>query len=161
MIAQMLRYLLAQSVRLSSVGVITPYKGQRIFLQSYLRKTLELSLLQMTSLEVNSIDSFQGREKDFIILSSVRSSKTGGIGFLNNERRLNVAITRAKFGMVVLGNATVLKQNHFWNNLLFHFAAKKLIFEGNSVDSLVHSALAFEKQFSVERGQGAFAKNRY
>lgn len=161
MIGDMLRFLLLQNVRLGSVGIITPYKGQRIFLQNFLRKALDLSLPQMASLEVNSIDSFQGREKDFVILSSVRSSKTGGIGFLNNERRLNVALTRAKFGMVVLGNATVLKQNAFWNNLLFHFSAQKLIFEGNSVDSLVRSSLTFEKKFNVERAQDKFGAKRH
>jgi regulator of nonsense transcripts 1 len=161
MILQMLKHLLDQNIKLSSIGIITPYKGQRIFLQNFLCKSLDLKLTDMTSLEINSIDSFQGREKDFIILSTVRSSKTGGIGFLNNERRLNVAITRAKFGMVILGNANVLKQNHFWNNLLYHFSIKKLLFEGNSVDSLVKSTLTFEKKFSVEGGRGNFNQKGY
>ena len=161
MILAMLNHLLLQNVKLTSIGVITPYKGQRIYLQNFLCKSLNLELSQLTSLEINSIDSFQGREKDFIILSTVRSSKTGGIGFLNNERRLNVALTRAKFGMVVLGNAKVLKQNHFWNNLLFHFSDKALLFEGNSVDSLVRSTMTFEKKFSVDRAQGDFNQKRY
>lgn len=82
-------------------------------------------------IEVASVDSFQGREKDYILLSCVRSNDHNGIGFLNDPRRLNVALTRARYGIVICGNAQLLAKHLLWNNLLYHFKQNGLLVEGN------------------------------
>lgn len=64
----------------------------------------------LQDLEVACIDAFQGREKDFIIFSCVRSNKQHIAGFLNDARRVNVALTRARYGLVILGNAQLLSK---------------------------------------------------
>mmetsp|Transcript_63832 Transcript_63832/g.54136 ORF Transcript_63832/g.54136 Transcript_63832/m.54136 type:complete len:86 (+) Transcript_63832:848-1105(+) len=68
------------------------------------------------NIEFNTIDGFQGREMDVIILSLVRSNKNSNIGFLKDRRRMNVAITRAKYLLVVIGNIKTLKNDKFWKN---------------------------------------------
>jgi superfamily I DNA and/or RNA helicase len=60
---------------------------------------------------INTIDSFQGQEKDLILISTVRSNDRKQIGFLMDERRINVSITRAKFAMVIIGNGDTLGSN--------------------------------------------------
>ena len=78
------------------IGVITPYEGQRAYTVAHMARGGTLRSELYEAIEVASVDSFQGREKDFIVLSCVRSNEHQGIGFLGDPRRLNVALTRAR-----------------------------------------------------------------
>ena len=94
----------------SQIGIVTPYEGQRSYITNFMQFNGSLRKDLYKEIEVASVDAFQGREKDYIILSCVRSNEHQGIGFLNDPRRLNVALTRAKYGLVILGNPRVLSK---------------------------------------------------
>lgn len=85
----------------SQCGIITFYKAQAVLIQEKLGKIFP-------GVKVNTVDSFQGDENDIILISCVRSNPAGNIGFVNDFRRLNVALTRAKHGLMIIGNAATL-----------------------------------------------------
>ncbi|KAI9345722.1 P-loop containing nucleoside triphosphate hydrolase protein [Pilaira anomala] len=85
----------------SQIGIITPYTAQVFLLRDIVNDIWK-------DIEVNSIDGYQGREKKCIIISMVRSNKEGSVGFLSEKRRLNVAMTRAKRQLVVIGDTRTL-----------------------------------------------------
>ncbi len=89
------------------IGIITPYKDH----EEYIKR-------RAGEIEVKSVDGFQGREKDVIILSLVRSNEEAEIGFLKDLRRLNVAITRAKRKLIIVGDAQTLTPEPFFTDLL-------------------------------------------
>lgn len=85
---------------------------------------------------IASIDAFQGREKDFMIMSCVRSNKDNRVGFLKDERRLNVALTRARYGLIIIGDASCLRNDPLWNEYIEHLISKGLLLSG---DEFVYS----------------------
>ena len=91
------------------VGILTPYADQLRVLKTVFRGH---------DVELNTVDGYQGREKDIIIISTVRAQASRGIGFLSDVRRMNVALTRAKFGLFVVGNEAALSQNKHWRALI-------------------------------------------
>ncbi|KAI9637077.1 putative ATP dependent helicase [Dioszegia hungarica] len=128
----------------SQIGVITPYEGQRSYIATYMQLHGSLKKELYKEVEVASVDAFQGREKDYIILSCVRSNEHQGIGFLNDPRRLNVALTRAKYGAVILGNPKVLSKHPLWLYLLTHFKEKGTFVEG-PLSNLQPSMIQFSR----------------
>ncbi|KAF7799610.1 hypothetical protein EIP86_010848 [Pleurotus ostreatoroseus] len=128
----------------SQIGVVTPYEGQRSYIVSYMQFNGTLKKDLYKDIEVASVDAFQGREKDYIILSCVRSNEHQGIGFLNDPRRLNVALTRAKYGVVILGNPKVLSKHPLWHYLLTHYKEKNCLVEG-PLNNLQPSMIQFSK----------------
>eukprot|EP01126_Amoeba_proteus_P000013 TRINITY_DN10003_c0_g1_i10.p1 TRINITY_DN10003_c0_g1~~TRINITY_DN10003_c0_g1_i10.p1 ORF type:complete len:398 (+),score=82.45 TRINITY_DN10003_c0_g1_i10:169-1362(+) len=144
MCEQIVTYMLKSGANPPQIGVITPYEGQRFYVVNLMRRNGAMRAELYDEIEVASVDSFQGREKDFIILSCVRSNDHQGIGFLNDPRRLNVALTRARYGLVVLGNPKVLSKQPLWNNLLYHFKDTNCLVEG-PLNNLKLSMVQFQK----------------
>ena len=98
-------------------GIISPYKAQVQYLRNKIKA--DASLKPYRSLfTVNTVDGFQGQERDVIFISLVRANEEGQIGFLNDLRRMNVAITRARMKLVILGEAETLKHHGFYRKLL-------------------------------------------
>lgn len=98
-------------------GIISPYKAQVQYLRNKIKT--DASLKPYHSLfTVNTVDGFQGQERDVIFISLVRANEEGQIGFLNDLRRMNVAITRARMKLVILGEAETLKHHGFYRKLL-------------------------------------------
>ncbi|MEW5315263.1 MAG: hypothetical protein WDW38_006705 [Sanguina aurantia] len=117
LVLRMVQRVLQCGVLAQDVGVVAPYKAQVDLLVTKLEGAgLKVSRGVNDAeapgggglLEVKSVDGYQGREKEVIILSTVRSNEKGGVGFLDDRRRLNVAITRAKRCLVIVGNAHTL-----------------------------------------------------
>ncbi|KAF8089759.1 hypothetical protein N665_0497s0003 [Sinapis alba] len=106
-----------KSRRSISVGVISPYKAQVFAIQEKIGKQYDTS--EQFTVSVRSVDGFQGGEEDIIIISTVRSNGKGAIGFLSNQQRTNVALTRARFCLWILGNESTLTNNRtVWSQLV-------------------------------------------
>jgi superfamily I DNA and/or RNA helicase len=78
------------------------------------------------SVEVHTVDGYQGREKEVILFSCVRSNDEGNVGFLADSRRLNVALTRARRGLIVVGDPDTLRSDETWSAWLAHIRSRNL-----------------------------------
>lgn len=106
-------------VQPSDIGVITPYNGQVRLLVDFFEQAGGREVgAPYAGLEIKSVDGYQGREKEIIVFSAVRANDNGEIGFLKDRRRLNVALTRARRGLIVLGHPKTLRHDGTWRSWL-------------------------------------------
>jgi len=100
--------LSSAGVKPRQAAIITPYNAQAKLLRS----------MAPAGLEIRSVDGFQGREKEIILVSLVRSNEKGEVGFLSDTRRMNVALTRARRCLVVIGDSATLARHSFYETFL-------------------------------------------
>lgn len=98
------------------VGMISPYKAQVQYLHRLVRNDAFFKPYRQ-AITINTVDGFQGQERDVILISLVRANEEGQIGFLNDLRRMNVAITRARMKLIILGDASTLTRHAFYKKL--------------------------------------------
>lgn len=98
-------------------GVISPYRAQVQYLRSLIKAESALRPLRK-QIAVNTVDGFQGQERDVILLSMVRANEDGQIGFLGDLRRMNVAMTRARMKLIICGDSSTLSRHPFYKKLL-------------------------------------------
>ncbi|TPX70414.1 hypothetical protein SpCBS45565_g01747 [Spizellomyces sp. 'palustris'] len=123
--------LVRSGLRAEEIAVITPYNGQVDLIRTLLKS-------KYVGMEVGSVDGFQGREKEAIILSLVRSNGEGQVGFLSEERRLNVAITRAKRHVcLVCDSETVERGGKFLKKMIEWFTEHGELLPANAFDGVV------------------------
>ena len=104
------------------VGVISPYRAQVQYLRSQLKKKEYFKPFRHL-ITVNTVDGFQGQERDIIVISLVRSNDEGQIGFLRDLRRMNVAITRARMKLIILGDVHTMTCHPFYRKLFEYIKA--------------------------------------
>ena len=111
----LIKSLLESDVEPKQIGVITQYKSQLTAIRNSLVADSETSSKELAGIQISTVDAFQGGEKDVIILSCVR---TKHIGFIDCERRTNVALTRAKRHLCIVGCGKILSSNSLWSKIL-------------------------------------------
>ncbi len=105
-------------------GIISPYKAQVQYLRQQIKQRVALRPFR-NAITVNTVDGFQGQERDVIFISLVRANEEGQIGFLNDLRRMNVAITRARMKLVIFADASTLSHHPFYRQLLKSISDKR------------------------------------
>ncbi|CAA0826618.1 Probable helicase MAGATAMA 3 [Striga hermonthica] len=111
----------------SRLAIISPYRHQVKLFREKFRSNFGVESDKVV--DINTVDGFQGREKDVAIFSCVRASKDKGIGFVADFRRMNVGITRARSSVLVVGSATTLKRDDHWKNLIESAEKRKVLFK--------------------------------
>nr|GEV91261.1 UvrD-like helicase, ATP-binding domain, P-loop containing nucleoside triphosphate hydrolase [Tanacetum cinerariifolium] len=128
-----------------SIGVVSPYASQVVTIQEKLAHRYEK--LNGFSVEVKSIDGFQGGEQDIIILSTVRSNSRGSVGFLSSLQRTNVALTRARHSLWILGNErTLASSESIWKELVCDARNRNCLFNADADECLKTTIVGVKKE---------------
>ena len=123
--------LMRNGVDPSNIGVITPYAAQKEYSRGVAMQSGDMQMQQFCRrVQVASVDAFQGSEKEYIIMCTVRNNSFGTLGFTNDPRRVNVALTRARRGLIVIGCTKFLKRDPLWGRFVRHCEEKGLIYTG-------------------------------
>ena len=112
LVLEKVRQLLEAGLPAADIAVIAPYAAQVRWLREHAADA---------ALEIDTVDGFQGREKEAVVISLVRSNREGEIGFLADTRRMNVALTRARRKLIVIGDSATLGGHPFYAALLEYF----------------------------------------
>ncbi|MCD7459032.1 hypothetical protein HAX54_039847 [Datura stramonium] len=129
-----------------SIGVISPYAAQVLAIQGKLGRRYDS--LEGFEVKVRSVDGFQGGEEDVIIISTVRSNSRGSIGFLSSFQRTNVALTRARHCLWILGNdLTLLKSNSVWAALVLDAKDRQCFFHAEEDSDMRTTILDVKKEY--------------
>ncbi|NXY48452.1 ZGRF1 protein, partial [Ceuthmochares aereus] len=113
---KLIQSLIASGIEGSTIGVITLYKSQMYKIQNLLG-CVHSEAFKIKTVQVSTVDAFQGAEKEVIVLSCVRTKQ---MGFIDSEKRMNVALTRAKRHLLIVGNLACLSRNRLWGRVIQH-----------------------------------------
>ncbi|XP_009886490.1 PREDICTED: protein ZGRF1 [Charadrius vociferus] len=113
---KLIQALIASGIEGSAIGVITLYKSQMCKIQNSL-SGVHSEAFEVKAVQVSTVDAFQGAEKEIVVLSCVRTRQ---IGFIDSEKRMNVALTRAKRHLLIVGNLACLSKNRLWGRVIQH-----------------------------------------
>lgn len=112
-------------------GLISPYKSQVQYIRGLIKRNVFFKPFRKL-ITVHTVDGFQGQERDVIMISLVRANDQGNIGFLNDLRRMNVAITRARMKLIILGDASTLTKHAFYRELYKYITAHGHVIQINN-----------------------------
>ncbi|KAI3730446.1 hypothetical protein L1987_61616 [Smallanthus sonchifolius] len=145
-----------------TIGVVSPYAAQVVTIQEKLAHKYEK--VDGFSVKVKTIDGFQGGEEDIIILSTVRSNSHGSVGFLSSPQRTNVALTRARHCLWILGDERTLTNSEYvWKELVYDARNRHCLFDADADECLKMTIIAAKKELDqlddLVKGNGALFKH--
>jgi AAA domain len=151
-LVEQLKLITAGSSPTGRIAVISPYAEQcKLLHRSFARA---LGPRYESDVEVNTVDAFQGREANIVIFSAVRAAGSHGIGFLADVRRMNVAMTRAKFFLFMIARCQSVVVNPYWSDLVKHARETRAVLKVPMVGSGAHSSFGDPRSWILDIAPG-------